>query len=111
MASIIYFGTSGCAGHYPIGIDAELTREERDYYRKIDCDKWINHVCQHPGYTQFEDNNGVAAFALVAYPWSVDDHRGGSHTNLIWWGKHSEEEMFALIRKNDFLTKQFKPIL
>nr|DAH43484.1 MAG TPA: protein of unknown function DUF4177 [Caudoviricetes sp.] len=25
MAEIIYFGTNGCSGHYPIGIDKTLT--------------------------------------------------------------------------------------
>ena len=25
MAEIIYFGTNGCSGHYPIGIDKVLT--------------------------------------------------------------------------------------
>lgn len=25
MAEIIYFGTNGCAGHYPVGIDKTLT--------------------------------------------------------------------------------------
>lgn len=28
MAKIIYFGTNGCSGHYPIGIDVTLTGEE-----------------------------------------------------------------------------------
>lgn len=108
MAMIIYFGTHGCAGHAPKGIDAELTKDERDYYWKIDCEKWINYVYQHPGYSQFEDGNGVPAFALMAYPWSVDDERGGSHTNLIWWGRHSEEEVISLIKSNPFLAHQFK---
>lgn len=30
MAKIIYFGTNGCSGHYPIGIDMTLTGEEYD---------------------------------------------------------------------------------
>lgn len=28
MAEIIYFGTNGCSGHYPIGIDKTLTGAE-----------------------------------------------------------------------------------
>lgn len=110
-ASIVYFGTSGSLGHKPIGIDAELTNEEYEYYCGIDCDEWINYIYLHPGYQQLKDENEVATFALIAYPWSVDDKRGCSHTNLIWWGEHSEEDMFALIQSNDFLTKQFSPVL
>jgi hypothetical protein len=31
MAEIIYFGTNGCSGHYPIGIDKTLTHAELKY--------------------------------------------------------------------------------
>ena len=31
MAEIIYFGTDGCAGHYPIGIDKTLTGQSMRY--------------------------------------------------------------------------------
>ena len=30
MAEIIYFGTNGCSGHYPIGIDKTLTGAEHE---------------------------------------------------------------------------------
>ena len=37
MAEIIYFGTNGKSGHYPIGIDKTLTNEE--YEKWSECDK------------------------------------------------------------------------
>lgn len=44
MAEIIYFGTDGCPGHYPIGIDKTLTGTEYDIWRECDCDAWINNI-------------------------------------------------------------------
>lgn len=38
MAEIIYFGTDGCPGHYPLGIDKTLTGTEYDIWREFDCD-------------------------------------------------------------------------
>ena len=41
MAEIIYFGTNGCSGHYPIGIDKTLTGAEYKMWNECDCDAWI----------------------------------------------------------------------
>ena len=40
-------------------------------------------------------------------PFSVDDDRGGSHTELFWKGIHTEEEIVNLIKNDSFLSKQF----
>lgn len=38
MAEIIYFGTNGCSGHSPIGIDKTLTGAEYKIWCECDCD-------------------------------------------------------------------------
>lgn len=49
MAEIIYFGTNGCSGHYPIGIDKKLTGDEYKIWCECDCDAWINNIRKNPG--------------------------------------------------------------
>lgn len=102
MADIIYFGTDGSAGHYPKGIDKELTSEEYKYWCSLDNDRWICAVANEPGYGKLTD------YTYYSQPWSVDDHRAGSHTNLLWKGEHTEEEILNLIKGNAFLARQFK---
>lgn len=41
MAEIIYFGTNGCSGHYPIGIDKTLNGDEYGMWCECDNDAWI----------------------------------------------------------------------
>ena len=107
MADIIYFGTDGRSGHYPKGIDQLLTQSEYRYWVNIDNDRWIDLITKNPGYGHLSQN-GVIAYTYYAFPWSVDDRRGGSHTDLIWKGNHTEEEIVSLIKSNPFLARQFK---
>ena len=107
MADIIYFGTDGRSGHYAKGIDQPLTESEYRYWENIDNDRWINLITKNPGYGHL-CQNGVLAYTYYAFPWSVDDRRGGSHTDLIWKGNHTEEEIIGLIKSNPFLARQFK---
>lgn len=44
----------------------------------------------------------------MGVPFSVDDDRGGSHTELFWKGIHTEEEIVNLIKNDSFLSRQFK---
>lgn len=39
MAKIIYFGTNGCSGHYPVGIDMTLT--EKESRKWCECDNEV----------------------------------------------------------------------
>lgn len=107
MADVIYFGTNGSAGHYPKGIDNELTREEYKYWCSIDNDRWICAVANHPGFGHLTDN-GEVVYTHYSQPWSVDDKRAGSHTNLFWKGEHTEEDILNLIKGSSFLARQFK---
>ena len=49
MAKIIYFGTNGCSGHYPIGIDMTLTGEEYNKWNECDNQLWMEFIQKNPG--------------------------------------------------------------
>ena len=105
MAKIIYFGTNGSSGHFPIGIDESL--DEKEYSKWCECDNevWVDNIRKNPGrhlvkfHGMFYTNYGV--------PFSVDDYRDGSHTELFWEGLHTEKEIVSLIKNDSFLSKQF----
>ena len=105
MAEIIYFGTNKCSGHYPLGIDKTLTVAEYDIWRECDNETWINNTLKKPGRHLIKHNGYV--YTNYGVPFSVDDDRGGSHTELFWKGIHSEEEIVNLIKSNQFLSRQF----
>lgn len=96
MAEIIYFGTNGCSGHYPIGIDKTLTGAEYEIWRECDNETWINNIRKNPGRHVIKHHGEV--YTNYGVPFSVDDDRGGSHT---------EEEIINLIKNDSFLSKQF----
>lgn len=106
MAEIIYFGTDGCPGHYPIGIDKTLTGAEYEIWRECDNETWINNIRKNPGRHLIKHHGEV--YTNYGVPFSVDDDRGGSHTELFWKGIHTKEEIVNLIKNNQFLARQFK---
>lgn len=108
MAKIIYFGTegNGNTGHCPMGIDKDLTNEEYGIWTECDNETWINNIYKNPGHHLIK-HHGVV-YTNYAVPFSVDDERGGLHTEVFWEGLHSEEEMIELIKSNQFLKRQFK---
>lgn len=106
MATIIYFGTDGIPGHYPLGIDGNLSAEEYKKWNEFDIGYWIDHIRENPGYRRVLHHGKV--YTNYAVPFSVDDERNYSHTELFWEGEHTEEEIIDLIKSNAFLKKQFK---
>lgn len=108
MAKIIYFGTegNGKAGHYPMGIDKMLTHEEYKIWTECDNENWINNITNNPGRHLVKHHDVV--YTNYAVPFSVDDERGGSHTEVFWEGVHSEQGIIELIKSNPFLKRQFK---
>lgn len=108
MAKIIYFGTegNGKSGHYPMGIDKNLTHEECKIWTECDNETWVNNIYRYPGYHLIK-HHGIV-YTNYAVPFSVDDERGGSHTEVFWEGIHSEKEMIGLIKSFPFLKRQFK---
>ena len=105
MAEIIYFGTDGRSGHSPIGIDKTLTGAEYEIWYECDNETWINNIRKNPGRHLIKHHGEV--YTNYGVPFSVDDDRGGSHTELFWKGIHSEEEIVNLIKSNPFLSRQF----
>lgn len=105
MAKIIYFGTNGKAGHLPIGIDKDLTNEEFDTWRWCDSEPWIREVYNGARYRVVEYLGII--YTAYSVPFSVDDERNMSHTNVFWYGEHTEEEIINLIKNDSFLSKQF----
>lgn len=105
MAEIIYFGTDGCPGHYPIGIDKALTNAEYKMWNECDNGYWIDNIKKNPGRHVIKHHGEV--YTNYGIPFSVDDDRGGSHTELFWKGIHTEEEIISLIKSNPFLSRQF----
>ena len=79
MAKIIYFGTegNGKAGHYPMGIDKNLTHEECKMWTACDNEVWINNIYKYPG-RHLIKHHGVV-YTNYAVPFSVDDERRGVH--------------------------------
>ena len=86
MAEIIYFGTDGCSGHYPIGIDKTLTHAEYKMWNECDNETWINNIRKNPGRHLIKHHGEV--YTNYGVPFSVDDDRVGSHTELFWKGIH-----------------------
>ena len=105
MAKIIYFGTNGSSGHYPIGIDESLSHEEYSKWCECDNEVWIDNIRKNPGRHLIKHHGEV--YTNYGVPFSVDDDRGGSHTELFWTGIHSEEEIINLIKNDSFLFNQF----
>lgn len=79
---IIYFGTDGCVGHYPLGINFHLTRKEYKDFQEIDriiTDEVLN------------ENNGTflrylsdgVPYTCFGVPYSPDDERPGSKTIVL----------------------------
>ena len=75
MAEIIYFGTNGCSGHYPIGIDKTLTGAEYEIWYECDNETWINNIRKNPGRHLIKHHGEV--YTNYGVPFSVDDDRGG----------------------------------
>lgn len=105
MAEIIYFGTNGCPGHYPIGIDKTLSNEEYKMWKECDNGVWIENIQKNPGRHLILHHGEV--YTNYGIPFSVDDERNYSHTELFWEGIHTEEEIVNLIKNDSFLSKQF----
>lgn len=103
---IMYFGTNGCAGHHPKGISRGLNPQEAALWRFIDNISWFESINSNPGYRMVKIFGEL--FSAYSVPWSVDDHRGGSHTNVFWEGEHTREEMEAYIKQDAFLRRQFR---
>lgn len=104
---IVYFGTDGCLGHYPKGVNCELTAEEYEELKKIDnsvneevlrrTGGWFRYLTQRSTYTCF----GV--------PYSLDDLRPGSKT-IAMVEDGSIVDVVRAINGYAFLRDKFKEL-
>ena len=112
-----YFGTDGSTGHYFKKISGPDMSPEfvESFERSIDSDQWMRRAFSMYNMIYFDDRayywfkarvNG-ALFTVLAVPWSVDDHRGRSHTEFFMEGEHSFSDMIEYVLNHPFLRKQF----
>ena len=83
-----------------------LPREEYDIWSECDSQAWICNVYENPG-RHLIQHHGVA-YTDYAVPFSADDRRAASHTEVFWEGIHTENEMTELIKNDSFLRQQFR---
>lgn len=102
---MFYFGTNGCAGHYALPINSDLPNVKSDDWARSDG-AMLNWIEKKGTYSQAKLFG--YAWSVYAVPWSVDDTRGGCHTDFFWEGEHTKEEMEAYIKQNAFLRRQFR---
>ena len=105
---IIYFGTNGCVGHYPLGINFHLTQKEYQYFKKIDriiTDETLNKATG----TFFCYRTNGTSYIGFGVPYSPDDERPGSKTIvLVEYG--TVQEVKDAILQNPFLLDKFKKV-
>lgn len=102
---MFYFGTNGCAGHYALPINSDLPDVKSDDWARFDG-AMLNWIEKKGTYSQAK--LFASEWSVYAVPWSVDDTRGGCHTDFLWEGEHTQEEMEAYIKQNAFLRRQFR---
>lgn len=114
MNRIWYYGTIGSLGHQAKGINVDLNQKEVSFLHKtVDSYAWMNAMFRQPKAidTQFYYRYGIfyegKDWSVMAWPFSVDDNRPGSHTEVFWEGFHTESDMVNLIMRDKFLSRQF----
>lgn len=101
---MFYFGTNGCAGHYALPINSDLPDVKSDDWARFDGAMLI-WIRKYGTYSQAKLFG--SEWSVYAVPRSVDDTRDGCHTDFLWEGTHSKEEMEAYIKQDAFLRRQF----
>lgn len=105
---IIYFGTDGCAGHYPLGINFTLSEEEYKDSKEIDRIITDEVLDENTGTFLRYLSDGVP-YTCFGVPYSPDDTRPGSKTIvLVEYG--TVQEVKDAILQNPFLLDKFKKV-
>ena len=105
---IIYFGTNGCVGHYPLGINIRLTQKEYNNFKKIDgiiTDKVLN---KDTGTFLRYITNGIP-YICFGVPYSPDDERPGSKT-IVLVECGTVQKVKDAILQTPFLLEKFKKV-
>lgn len=105
---IIYFGTDGCVGHYPLGINFTLSEEEYKDSKEIDRIISDEILDGNTGTFLRYLSDGVP-YTCYGVPYSPDDERPGSKTIvLVEYG--TVQEVKDAILQNPFLLDKFKKV-
>lgn len=105
---IIYFGTDGCVGHYPLGINFTLSKEEYKDFQEIDRIITDEVLDENTG-TFLRYLPGGVLYTCYGVPYSPDDERPGSKTIvLVEYG--TVQEVKDAILQNPFLLDKFKKV-
>lgn len=105
---IIYFGTNGCVGHYPLGINFTLSKEEYKDSKEIDRIISDEILDGNTGTFLRYLSDGVP-YTCYGVPYSPDDERPGSKTIvLVEYG--TVQEVKDAILQNPFLLNKFKKV-
>lgn len=105
---IIYFGTDGCVGHYPLGINFHLTRKEYKDFEKIDriiTDEFLNEATG----TFFRYITNGILYIGFGVPYSPDDERPGSKT-IVLVENGTVQKVKDAILQNPFLLDKFNKV-
>lgn len=105
---IIYFGTDGCVGHYPLGINFHLTRKEYKDFQNIDriiTDEFLNKATG----TFFRYITNGTPYIGFGVPYSPDDERPGSKT-IVLVECGTVQKVIDAILQNSFLLDKFKKV-
>ena len=105
---IIYFGTDGCVGHYPLGINFHLTRKEYKDFEKIDriiTDEFLNEATG----TFFRYITNDTPYIGFGVPYSPDDERPGSKT-IVLVENGTVQKVKDAILQNPYLLDKFNKV-
>lgn len=105
---IIYFGTDGCVGHYPLGINFHLTRKDDKNFEKIDriiTDEFLNEATG----TFFRYITNDIPYIGFGVPYSPDDERPGSKT-IVLVENGTVQKVKDAILQNPFLLDKFNKV-
>lgn len=105
---IIYFGTDGCVGHYPLGINFHLTRKEYKDFENIDriiTDEFLNKATG----TFFRYITNGTPYIGFGVPYSPDDERPGSKT-IVLVECGTVQKVIDAILQNSFLLDKFNKV-
>ena len=105
---IIYFGTNGCVGHYPLGINFTLSKDEYNRIRKIDGIITDNNLNKDTGTFLLYVTKGVP-YTCFGVPYSPDDERPGSKT-IVLVENGTVQEVKDAILQTPFLLDKFKKV-
>lgn len=102
---IWYFGTDGSSGHYPKCIKGKMTSDEYSKLRNADSESFEKIVCVDYGGYIPDAPMCDSRWSIYGIPYSVDDHRIGSHPYLFMEGYYTKEEKLDYIKSDGFFEK------